>query len=588
MRTCLLALSALAALAAGQGLPPSRATAAELATCASTPRSALRAFFDTFIDLNHDGAAGPIELFTMIQSFATHSGGEHERRQLHELPADARRQFDTWFASLDAERADGVLAWSEFCRGFARLHATSLRPDGAVEGADNAAGQLHLSVTSNVGEMQIMWVTGDDYAPGTAFAEFWPTGPGQPSKTVAGNSLTYTVPSRWWDPTGSAEGYMHRAVMTGLTPGAAVPYRVGGYNASDPSSPVTSDVFTFTVASAPAPQTQTRVFMYGDQGTFMPLGFAVTDSMIEDVFSPAANSTVPWAGQVPDAILHVGDISYAGIDTEISILNISKADEWELIWNLFAQQMMPLTSVIPYMTGVGNHESFYNFTAFMNRYYMPGNATGGNGNFWFSFNLGNIHFTCLSSEHDYTIGSPQWLWARQDLARANANRAKTPWIVVGFHRPMYCSDQDEWTAHSPGCPLQVNLEPLLAQFKVDVVITGHMHVYERTHPVVNGTVTNLPSGSIPTPSGGPAADVYTNPSAPIHLTVGSAGAMQADSWVSPIPAWSAARALDWFNSYGYGALTAFNATHLNFRFRPLTEAPGAVPSTADSFWIIRQ
>ena len=61
--------------------------------------------------------------------------------------------------------------------------------------------------------------------------------------------------------------------------------------------------------------------------------------------------------------------------------------------------------------------------------------------------------------------------------------------------------------------------------------------YERTHPVINGTVEQLPTGS---------PNVYTSPKAPLHVVVGTAGAMQDDSFVSPVPAWSAVRAADTF------------------------------------------
>jgi len=39
--------------------------------------------------------------------------------------------------------------------------------------------------------------------------------------------------------------------------------------------------------------------------------------------------------------------------------------------------------------GVGNHEKFYNWTAFTHRYHMP-TGNGGNGNFWFSYDYGNV------------------------------------------------------------------------------------------------------------------------------------------------------------------------------------------------------
>ncbi len=44
-----------------------------------------------------------------------------------------------------------------------------------------------------------------------------------------------------------------------------------------------------------------------------------------------------------------------------------------------------------------------------------------------------------------------------------------------------------------------------------------MHVYERVHPVNNGTVVQLPTGT---------PNVYTAPKAPLHVVVGTAGAMQ--------------------------------------------------------------
>ena len=64
---------------------------------------------------------------------------------------------------------------------------------------------------------------------------------------------------------------------------------------------------------------------------------------------------------------------------------------------------------------------------------------------WFSYDHGGVHFASVSTEHDYSIGSPQWQWLQSDLrkAAAPAQRVRVPWIVVVGHRPMYCSDKSE-------------------------------------------------------------------------------------------------------------------------------------------------
>ena len=54
---------------------------------------------------------------------------------------------------------------------------------------------------------------------------------------------------------------------------------------------------------------------------------------------------------------------------------------------------------------------------------------------WFSFDYGAIHFTIMSSEHDFLRGSPQYEFIAADLAAVD--RGRTPWLIFGGHRPMY-------------------------------------------------------------------------------------------------------------------------------------------------------
>lgn len=122
--------------------------------------------------------------------------------------------------------------------------------------------------------------------------------------------------------------------------------------------------------------------------------------------------------------------------------------------------MEPVASVAPYLVGVGNHEAWYNFTAFRHRFNMPAERSGGNGNFWWSVDVGLVHVLSFSTEHDFRVGSEQYAWIERDLVKANANRAAVPWIVFSGHRPWLAADMSGHSSHIPGAILLETLEPL--------------------------------------------------------------------------------------------------------------------------------
>jgi acid phosphatase type 7 len=59
-----------------------------------------------------------------------------------------------------------------------------------------------------------------------------------------------------------------------------------------------------------------------------------------------------------------------------------------------------------------------------------------------------------------------------------------------------------------GDAIRKDLEPLMLQFGVDLFMYGHVHSYEATWPVCNGTATQ---------------HTLVNPSAPVHVLSGAAG-----------------------------------------------------------------
>jgi predicted MPP superfamily phosphohydrolase len=281
-----------------------------------------------------------------------------------------------------------------------------------------------------------------------------------------------------------------------------------------------------------------------------------------------------------DLVVHQGDIAYAStavtVDDQGRVGVESDDDpggEQQWVWDLWFQLIEPFAAKVPYVAGVGNHEKFHNFSSYLTRFRNPAPWGGQSSHledavFWFSFDYGLVHFTMISTEHDYYVGSPQYTWIQADLQKAAANRKTVPWIILVGHRPMYSSDSDEQDQHWPGAPYQSTIEPLLVKYSVDMTFSGHMHMYERVHAVINGTVKQ-------------ASDihgVYRQPGAPIHVVQGNAGIFEDTKYIDPQPAWSAKR----LGRIGYGRMQVFNATHLFYESREL-----ATEKTMDEFWLIR-
>jgi hypothetical protein len=110
----------------------------------------------------------------------------------------------------------------------------------------------------------------------------------------------------------------------------------------------------------------------------------------------------------------------------------------------------------------------------VHRFHSPSN---GNGLFWYSFDVGPLHIIYYSTEHDFRFTSPQYAWLEQDLR--SVDRSRTPWVIVGSHRPMYASETDE-PLDFIKIMLQFYLESLFYKYHVDVNLFAHKHSYERT------------------------------------------------------------------------------------------------------------
>jgi len=81
------------------------------------------------------------------------------------------------------------------------------------------------------------------------------------------------------------------------------------------------------------------------------------------------------------------------------------------------------------------------------------------------------------------------------------------------HRPHYCSNWDE-ICDGVGAE-RAMFEEMFFAYGVDLVISGHMHSYERLYPVYRGKATSFD---------------YNNPRSPAHVITGAAGCNEQFGW----------------------------------------------------------
>lgn len=101
---------------------------------------------------------------------------------------------------------------------------------------------------------------------------------------------------------------------------------------------------------------------------------------------------------------------------------------------------------------------------------------------FYSYDFANIHFISLDSYaadaqqfHIWDLVSEQITWLKKDL---EANKQK--WTIVYFHHPPYTMGSHDSDNENDLKLIRQNLVPLLEKYKVDMVLCGHSHNYERS------------------------------------------------------------------------------------------------------------
>jgi len=124
---------------------------------------------------------------------------------------------------------------------------------------------------------------------------------------------------------------------------------------------------------------------------------------------------------------------------------------------------------------------------------MPGGRT------WHSFDYGPVHVVVLDS---YEEGKAVLDWLEKDLAGSTA-----PWKIAVYHEPTFNLGGHRSAAG------RTTFLPLFEKYGVDVVLTGHSHIYERFQPLRRAGVPGARPITFITTGGGGAGlhDVQQHP-----------------------------------------------------------------------------
>jgi predicted phosphodiesterase len=282
------------------------------------------------------------------------------------------------------------------------------------------------------------------------------------------------------------------AEMTGLAPGVPFDYRLlrGG-----------TPVFAARARARKAPGSAFRFVAFGD---------------CADGGNPSEEVAFRTSLVNPDFVLVTGDIVYPH----------GRASEYQKVfWPVYnadaadAKVGAPLMRSIPFVGVSGNHDLAYanlgkypDGLAYYHYWLHPLNgpalsaddgahtppvsgpagalaafrrAAGPNfpRSANFSFDYGGAHFTVIDSNYYTDWTDPALVrWLESDLAAAK----DAAWKFVSFHVPPFSStrfhQEEQW--------MRV-LSPVLEKHGVDVVLSGHVHNYQRTHPLRFAPVLGL-------------------------------------------------------------------------------------------------
>lgn len=348
--------------------------------------------------------------------------------------------------------------------------APVLSDAAAPLGPDPTVQQVHLGLAGDPRtSMVVTWRTVDDATRAGVV------------RYGTGGALTQEAPGiTWVYRPGFGAGapvLIHEAHLCGLAADTVYDYQIVS-DATHSSPPRSFRTAPDLVAT---PDAEIVIATVGDSRD----GYQVWSQLVQE-----------FQARTPDLVLFSGDaVTFGQVQTE---------------WEEFFTMAEPLFAEVPVVSVHGNHD--LNAINFYSQFAMPGDEEN------FSFDYGHAHIVVVNDTpaqpEDLTSTIPAFLQA--DLtAHAGAR-----WKIVNHHRPTYSAS----TSHGSDLELRAEWVPIFDQHRVDLVLNGHDHDYERSKPMrgdqvqasaADGT-TYLVSGGAGAELYGAGTDYWTHVSASLH------------------------------------------------------------------------
>lgn len=334
---------------------------------------------------------------------------------------------------------------------------------------------LTLEVGSDESELRMNWLSPSSEA---GIVRWTNSGTDETTEIPAECEASATVPGF----------YLHKASVTGLSAGVTYSYQVGNVDAWSPTytyqAPEASDTLTFLVTSD------------------VQIGQSEMES--QDVTADRWDSVLKrLTTYVPEAsfLFHLGD----------HVAQFGNEDQYRLFLEHLSLYGIALAPV------VGNHDVgnsytiqeygypgntyFYDHFNVPNRSEMGESSSDKDGNYYFI--RGDVLFIVLNS---LTVSGGQEQEAY--VAQVVSEHPEIRWRILAEHYPAYSG------AKNSGSSVGQYLPRIAADYGIDLVLTGHDHVYSRS------AFTNRDS-EILTDYNYAGGAVALNPAGPLYLTCGT-------------------------------------------------------------------